>query len=304
MIIIILGIIGSQIENPENSDIFDSSNARIHKMNELVVHQITKEDSISIKIINAGLMIDEKTPKGRLLGETFETRDPGKYTLTVTMKITNLSSKEYEDVPYDFEIIDFNGKHYSPEIPLSKLFSYNNEYSKGETFQTDVTYLVDPPATNYTMTITKSFGDRQTNIFLNDVKNLRPSLCQGNAACISGFVTKVVDGDTLDIRNVESNEDIRIRLSLVDTSEKGQDLYLTAKDFTTGFCAPDSYALFDEDDGQTDGSFGRKIGKVYCEGVLLNHQLLEHDLAKIDDRFCDVSEYSNEAWVQKFGCNS
>jgi endonuclease YncB( thermonuclease family) len=38
--------------------------------------------------------------------------------------------------------------------------------------------------------------------------------CAGNAACFTGPVTKIVDGDTLDVN------DMRIRLALVNTPEK------------------------------------------------------------------------------------
>jgi micrococcal nuclease len=47
---------------------------------------------------------------------------------------------------------------------------------------------------------------------------------------LEGKVTYVVDGDTLDIN------DIRIRLSLVDTPERGQEGYKDAKDFVKDVC--------------------------------------------------------------------
>ena len=56
------------------------------------------------------------------------------------------------------------------------------------------------------------------NIFTNRT-------CQGFSDCFEGTVTKVVDGDTLDINNV------RIRLALVNTPETNQDGYLQAKQF-------------------------------------------------------------------------
>ena len=43
-------------------------------------------------------------------------------------------------------------------------------------------------------------------------------------------VTYVVDGDTLDIN------DIRIRLSLVDTPERGEERYKEAKNFVKDLC--------------------------------------------------------------------
>jgi micrococcal nuclease len=215
------------------------------------------------------------------------------------MDITNLSDDVYLDSPYQFKILDGNGVVYSP---ASRQFSISlsvDRISKGNSYESEIIYDVPPPVSNYTLVVTPYFSNVETKILLNEIKVLRPSICQGNADCFAGFVTKVVDGDTLDIDNAETvgMENIRIRLSLVDTPEKNEDLYDTAKDFTSGLCPENSYVLFDEDDGQTDGSYGRKIGKVYCEGVLLNEQLVKHDLAKIDTRFCEVSEYSMEPWA-------
>ena len=82
--------------------------------------------------------------------------------------------------------------------------------------------------------------------------------CQGAADCFTGIVTDIVDGDTLDVNNV------RIRLSLVNTPERGDSGYSEAKQFTESMCPIGSKALVDEDDGQKEGSFDRVIGLVYC----------------------------------------
>lgn len=60
---------------------------------------------------------------------------------------------------------------------------------------------------------------------------------------LEGKVTHVVDGDTLDIN------DIRIRLPLIDTSERGQDGYQEAKNFIKELCL-DKEGKVDVDDGQ------------------------------------------------------
>ena len=49
------------------------------------------------------------------------------------------------------------------------------------------------------------------------------SECQGQADCFSGIVTEIVDGDTLDVNNV------RIRLTLVNTPERGESGYQEAR---------------------------------------------------------------------------
>ena len=122
--------------------------------------------------------------------------------------------------------------------------------------------------------------------------------CQGQADCFTGTVTDIVDRDTLDVNN------IRARLSLVNTPERGDSGYQEAKEFTESTCPVGSKALVDEDDGQKEGSYDRLIGLVYCgnERLLLNEHLLNEGHAQIFGDLCGVSEFSNEAWVRKFGC--
>ena len=122
-----------------------------------------------------------------------------------------------------------------------------------------------------------------------------PSLtkCEGQADCFEGIVTEVVDGDTLDVNNV------RIRLSLVNTPEVNEDGYSNAKQFTETNCKVGSHAMVDEDDGQKGGSYGRMIGLVYCEKLdsSLNEALLNSGNAEILSQFCAVSEFANADWV-------
>jgi hypothetical protein len=70
---------------------------------------------------------------------------------------------------------------------------------------------------------------------------------------LAGKVNHVVDGDTLDIN------DIRIRLSLVDTPERGDPGFKEATQFVVKLCLGEN-AEVDMDDGQRRGSFGREIG--------------------------------------------
>jgi Staphylococcal nuclease homologue len=122
--------------------------------------------------------------------------------------------------------------------------------------------------------------------------------CKGSADCFRGIVTEIVDGDTLDVNNV------RIRLSMVDTPEKGDPGYDEATDATESRCPVGSEALVDEDDGQTSGSYGRLIGVVYCNESRssLNELLLAAGKAVLYEDFCEVSEFANDDWVTRFGC--
>jgi micrococcal nuclease len=132
------------------------------------------------------------------------------------------------------------------------------------------------------------------------------TLCKGAAVCFSGNVTKVVDGDTLDVNG------IRIRLSLIDTPEVGMKNYTEAKDLALKLCPVGSMALVDQDDGQTRGSYGRMIGEVYCnfkagvENLTLTKNLSEEELksglAEILIKYCTSSEFAGELWAKRYGC--
>ncbi len=127
-------------------------------------------------------------------------------------------------------------------------------------------------------------------------------ICKEEPVCYSARVTEIIDGDTIDVRHLSTGEAIRIRLSLTDTQEIGEELYEAAKDFTANLCPINSRIIFDQDDGQTELTYGRIIGLVFCSGNLLNEELLETNLAVIDSRFCDKSEYGNDEWAKNYGC--
>lgn len=86
---------------------------------------------------------------------------------------------------------------------------------------------------------------------------------------LSGPVTYVVDGDTLDVN------DVRVRLALVDTPEIDETGYESAKSFVENLCLGEQ-AQVDIDDGQRGGDrYGREIGIVYCDGTNVNKELIE-----------------------------
>lgn len=117
--------------------------------------------------------------------------------------------------------------------------------------------------------------------------------CKGTAACVTGTVTYIVDGDTLDVGST------RIRLTLVNSPEVGEPGYSEAKNFTAHTCPVGSQALVDEDDGQTGGSYGRMIALVYCGAVNLNAGLLNSGNAVLVEYYCSISEFATEPWT---GC--
>lgn len=122
--------------------------------------------------------------------------------------------------------------------------------------------------------------------------------CKGAADCFRGTVTEIVDGDTIDVNNV------RIRLSMVNTPEIGEAGSNEATAVTESVCPVGGSALVDEDDGQKEGSYDRLIGVVYCNGspTSLNQLLLEQGKAIVYEDFCSVSEFASDNWVTSFGC--
>ncbi len=106
----------------------------------------------------------------------------------------------------------------------------------------------------------------------------------------SGIVTKIIDGDTLDV------DDKRIRLALVDTPEHGEQGYMEATQFTESLCPLRSTAYIDIDDGQPVDKYGRTVAVVYCGGNNLNAELVKNGHAEIYKRFISVSEFDPYSW--------
>jgi len=120
--------------------------------------------------------------------------------------------------------------------------------------------------------------------------------CMGTAKCFAGVVTEVIDGDTLKV-NGES-----IRFSLASAPELKGFGGIDSKNFIETICPVGSTVIVDEDDGQVLGSYGRIIGLVYCNDVILNQEILDVNLGYLEERFCDSSEFSTTTWAIKYGC--
>ncbi len=120
--------------------------------------------------------------------------------------------------------------------------------------------------------------------------------CSGTARWITGFVTKIVDGDTIHVDGVS------VRFALSSAPELKGFGGIDSRDFIDTICPVGSDVLVDEDDSQTEGSFGRIIGVVYCNGVNLNSELLDAGLGYLADQFCDSSEFAEDSWAVKHGC--
>lgn len=114
--------------------------------------------------------------------------------------------------------------------------------------------------------------------------------------CVEREVTRVVDGDTLDVAG-----DFRIRLVLVDAPELGAAGGPEARDYLTDLCLGTT-ALVDEDDFQIgEDPFGRVLAVVHCDGTNANAALIASRHAETYFAFCDDSEFGEAAWT---GCAS
>lgn len=135
-----------------------------------------------------------------------------------------------------------------------------------------------------------------TTLYISNSDSLAKVHEQRDDIELEGIVNHVVDGDTLDIN------DIRIRLALIDTPERGQEGYMESKEFVKNLCL-NKKGEVDIDDGQRRGDrYGREIGVVYCDGINLNNALVENNLTKIYKEYCDISEFSDEKWAKPY-CN-
>jgi len=122
--------------------------------------------------------------------------------------------------------------------------------------------------------------------------------CSGSARCFTGLVTQVIDGDTIKVAGQS------IRFALTSTPELNEFGGVEAKNFIEDICFVGSSALVDEDDGQTEGSYGRIVAVIYCNGINLNEAILDADLGYLSSGFCSKSEFENTAWAQRYGCGT
>jgi micrococcal nuclease len=100
-------------------------------------------------------------------------------------------------------------------------------------------------------------------------------------------VTNVVDGDTLDA--LINGETERIRLSGINTPEKGDCYYTEAKDELTNLVL-NKYVYLEQD--RTDrGKYGRLLRYIYIENKLINEELVKEGYAKVFDKYKDDTKY-------------
>lgn len=135
-----------------------------------------------------------------------------------------------------------------------------------------------------------------TSSIMSDMSKNSSQDCRGTAKCVSGTVTKIIDGDTIHVDEVS----VRFALVLAPNLEGygGKD----ARDFIQTVCPIGSKVLVDEDDGHVLGEDFRIVGLVTCNDVILNQEVLDANLGNLEVRFCSASEFVNDGWAIKHGC--
>jgi len=130
----------------------------------------------------------------------------------------------------------------------------------------------------------------------SQIEDIPVYACTGSARCFTGTVNQVIDGDTIKVDGQS------IRFALASTPEINQVGGMDARNFIADICPVGSTAFVDEDDLQTEGSYGRIIGVIHCNGVNLNKAVLDEGLGYLSSGFCSTSEFANQAWAKKYGC--
>jgi len=106
---------------------------------------------------------------------------------------------------------------------------------------------------------------------------------------VSGKCYKVVDGDTIDVEGVG-----RVRFVGVNTPERGQAGYQTAKDYITSMCLGKKVGL-DIDNAKNKDKYDRTLAVVYVDGVNLNQELLNKGYAEV--MYIPPSEFNPYSWM-------
>lgn len=91
------------------------------------------------------------------------------------------------------------------------------------------------------------------------------------------MVTKIVDGDTLDVDR--DGDTVRVRLLNIDTPERGECLHQEATDRLTELAPPGTRVRLEHDEERQD-RYGRELAAVFAGDVFVNEQLAAEGLAR------------------------
>jgi len=169
------------------------------------------------------------------------------------------------------------------------------QISKDTTQVNPPTRFEKTPEPQEKLSTTTSTQEKLSTQSTASVNNFPSKKCLGDSRCFTGTVSKIIDGDTIVVDGQS------IRFALASTPELNVPTGMAAKEFVTKICPVGSKVKVDEDDGQTQGSYGRIIGVVYCNGVNLNQAVIDKGFGNLFFDKCEDSEFSDFSWS---GCDT
>ena len=114
------------------------------------------------------------------------------------------------------------------------------------------------------------------------------------SATYEGKVVKVVDGDTLKLR--QQGEEVTIRLAEIDAPEYKQPFWKKSKQALEKRVAGKRITVEEFDRDQ----YGRIVGHVYLNDVWINGELVQHGYAYVYERYAVSNKlYEFEAEAEK-----
>jgi endonuclease YncB( thermonuclease family) len=119
------------------------------------------------------------------------------------------------------------------------------------------------------------------------------------SATITGKVISVADGDTITILT-QQHEQIKIRLSAVDTPEKGQAFGQKSKDFTSSMVAGKNVSIKSE----TIDKYGRSVAMVFVNGSNVNEQIVKQGYGWVYRKYCKGAFCNDWLELEKQARNS
>ena len=100
----------------------------------------------------------------------------------------------------------------------------------------------------------------------------------------TGKVVSVADGDTITVLTADKQQ-IKVRLSSVDTPEGGQAYGQKAKNFTSSMVFKKNVTIHPE----TTDKYGRTVAMVYVDGKNLNEQIVANGYGWVYRYYCKGS---------------
>ena len=98
----------------------------------------------------------------------------------------------------------------------------------------------------------------------------------------SGFVEKVIDGDTLHIRHINEKNTVKVRLYGIDAPEEQQAYGYNSTEFLRNLCEEKTVVVVDIDADQ----YGRTVAIVILKDRILQEELIQAGYAWVYPYFC------------------